>query len=105
MSITKICPTSQSRSMSITSKMNVRQALARANDSDADTTDAEAERILTAELERIWIRIQNNSNGYIMDRTEFGVFNRYRAQARFQNETAQQAVARYWNSISTADGH
>ena len=85
-------------------KMSVRQALESAQSSENETLDTETSTILTEELDRIWTRIQTQPTNYIMDRTEFGIFNRYRSDTRFQNETARTAIARYWNSINVSNG-
>ncbi len=105
MSILQARPTTQSLSMSRNRKVDVQTALHQAQASESDTVDPTTEATLAAELNRIWTRIQAHPNSYTMDQTEFGVFNRYRAQARFQNETARKAIERYWNSRSTIDGH
>lgn len=81
--------------------MTPKEALQQAHDSE--TANTAIETILEAELDRIWARVQAQPSSYIMDQTEFGIFNRYRYQPRFQNETARSAVARYWNSKTTAN--
>lgn len=103
MSITKLYHISPETAMSILSKMDVKEALRIANESDTDSP--EAERVLTLELDRIWTRIQNQPDSYTMNQTEFSVFNRYRAQPRLKNETARLAIARYWNSIRAGNSH
>lgn len=86
-------------------KMNMspKEALRRAN--DLETFDENLESILKAELDKTWARIQTQPSSYIMNQTEFGIFNRYRSDSRFQNETARSAVERYWNSKSVANSH
>ena len=105
MSILQARPRPLSPSMSRNSKSEVRNALQRAQESESDTLDAATEATLTEELDRIWARIQAQPTSYTMNQTEFGVFNRYRAQSRFQNETARSAVERYWNSRSAINSH
>lgn len=85
------------------SNMNPKEALRQAQ--ETDEVDATIEAVLESELDRIWARIQAQSSSYIMDQTEFGIFNRYRSQSRFQNETVRTAVERYWNSRSVANNH
>lgn len=105
MSILQARPTSLSPNMSRNSKSEVGTALQRAQESESDTLDVATEATLTEELDRIWARIQAQPTSYTMNQTEFGVFNRYRAQSRFQNETARRAVERYWNSRSMINSH
>lgn len=90
--------------MSRTSKSDVRAAVERAHRSESDRLDPETERILQRELDRVWAKIQTQPNSYTMDKLEFSVFNRYRNEDRFQNETARQAVERYWDSTVDVDG-
>ena len=104
MSITKCLPISKHSYNMSRNKMSVRQALESAQSSENETLDTETSTILTEELDRIWTRIQTQPTNYIMDRTEFGIFNRYRSDTRFQNETARTAIARYWNSINVSNG-
>lgn len=104
MSITYLTRTEGRPKMS-KSKMNVREALRRARESETDHVDADTESVLTTELARIWSSIQAEPDTYTMDLTEFGVFNRYRGQQRFQNETARKAVERYWNSKTETNSH
>lgn len=85
--------------------MDIRTALQRARDNESDNLDAETEATLVRELDRIWSKIQAHPSTYTMDQVEFSVFNRYRYQSRFQNETARQAIARYWNSRTTTNSH
>ena len=92
-------------SRTLKSKMNVREALKRAHDCESELLDTETERVLTNELNRIWIRVQAQPNTFTMNQTEFSVFNRYRSESRFQNETARKAVERYWNSKLAANSH
>lgn len=91
--------------MSRSSKNDVRAAVDRAHRSESDTLDAETEGTLRRELESVWAKILRQPNSYIMDQLEFAVFNRYRSEARFQNETARRAIERYWNSTTSTDGH
>lgn len=91
--------------MSRTSKSDVRAAVDRAHRSEAERLDPETERTLQRELDRVWTKIQGQPNSYTMDKLEFSVFNRYRSERRFQNETARKAIERYWNSTVSADGH
>lgn len=86
-------------------KMSVREALQRAQDSETEQVDADTEAILTTELDRVWTCVQAEPDTYTMDQTEFGVFNRYRQQQRFQNEIARKAVERYWNSKRETNSH
>jgi len=98
MSVLQARPTPQLPKMSRTSKMDVPTAVRRAQESESEMLDAATESTLTAELDRIWSRIQAQPAAYTMNQIEFSVFNRYRAQPRFQNETARRAIERYWNS-------
>ena len=91
--------------MSRTKAMDPKTALQRVQNSDTDSNDPAVEAVLTVELARIWSRIQAEPSSYIMDQTEFGIFNRYRSQPRFQNETAQKAIERYWNSKQASNSH
>lgn len=105
MSITKCLPVSKLQTTMSRNKTSLRQALEKAQNNETDTLDIETSTILKDELDRIWIRIQNQPNAYTMDQTEFGIFNRYRSDTRFQNEVARKAVARYWNSKTVSNGH
>lgn len=91
--------------MSRTNKSDVRAAVDRAHSSESERLDPETERTLQRELDRVWAKIQGQPNSYTMDKLEFSVFNRYRSEHRFQNETARKAVERYWSSTFGADGH
>lgn len=91
--------------MSRTSRSDVRAAVDKAHQSETERLDPDTEQTLQQELERVWGKIQTKPNSYTMDKLEFCVFNRYRSERRFQNETARQAIARYWNSITQADGN
>lgn len=91
--------------MSGHNKAEVRAALQQAQNNDSGNLDISTEQTLQQALDRVWQRIQDQPNSYTMDSTEFAVFNRYRSQSRFQNETARKAIERYWNSKSTANSH
>lgn len=91
--------------MSRANKAELRAAVERAQNNDSGNIDSATEHTLQQGLEQIWQQIQNQPSSYIMDMTEFAVFNRYRSDARFQNETARKAIERYWNSKSEANSH
>lgn len=105
MSIAQVYANTQPVKMSRSNKLDVRSALQRAHQNESEALDPETEAVLTRELERIWSRIQAQPSSFTMDQTEFSVFNRYRGQPRFQNETARQAIARYWNSRTNTNSH
>lgn len=92
-------------SMSGSNKSNVQAALQQARSNESGQLDASTEQTLRQELNRVWALIQNAPNSYTMDSTEFAVFNRYRAEPSFQNETARKAVERYWNNTSSTNSH
>lgn len=95
----------QKGQMSRTAKLDVKTALEQVQQHEMEMDVTEAENILIRELSAIWTRIQNSPDSYTMDQTEFAIFNRYRADARLQNEIARQAIARYWNSKTIANSH
>lgn len=103
MSILSLPQQSRPSSKSRVHNMNPKEALKTAQESD--NVDTSVETVLETELDRIWIKVQTQPSSYIMDQTEFGIFNRYRSQPRFQNETARSAVARYWDSKTVANSH
>lgn len=79
-------------------------AVERAHRNESERLDAGTEDTLRRELDRVWGLIRSRPTSYTMDKTEFAVFNRYRGENRYQNETAQKAVERYWNSRKATDG-
>ena len=85
--------------------MDAKDALKRAQENESESLDPTVEAALQRELERVWTKIQAQPSSYTMDKTEFGVFNRYRGQVKFQNETARKAIERYWNSIKVSNSH
>lgn len=49
-----------------------------------------------------WARIQASPDSYVMSELEFAVFSHYRARAEFQNNTARDALSRYWSQHEQA---
>ncbi|KAJ5297991.1 hypothetical protein N7508_008240 [Penicillium antarcticum] len=73
--------------------VDIRRALEEARDLSADTA---ANTLLETVAGEIWARIQAQPDTYLLSRDEFAVFNLYRT--RYPGETAQRAVARFWDS-------
>lgn len=90
--------------MSRHSRSDVQAAVDRAHRNESERLDANTEGTLRRELDRVWTLIRSKPNDYIMNETEFAVFNRYRGEDRYQNQTAQKAVERYWNNRRAVDG-
>ena len=90
--------------MSRTVQLSLRNAIHIAQNSQTEQLDPRITQILEEALAKIWRNVQAQPNSYIMSELEFSVFNRYRARAEFQNETARKAVSRYWNSQSANNG-
>jgi hypothetical protein len=64
---------------------------------DSDSPDQRHVRIVEEELVRIWRRIKDKPDSYVMSRLEFAIFNAYRQRPEYRNSTAQRAVERFWN--------
>jgi len=90
--------------MSRTDGVTVRQALQIAQNSTTEQLEPRIVQLLEEHLRQTWGRIEAHPKTYVMDALEFAVFNRYRARAQFQNETARKAVKRYWDSKGASDG-
>jgi hypothetical protein len=85
------------------SAFTVAQALEEARDSAEGARDPNVVGILEDEISRIWSRIQEQPDSYILSRDEFAVFNYF--QARFVgNQIAIDAKARYWANLSGRNG-
>jgi phosphate uptake regulator len=63
---------------------------------DSDSPDSRHVRIVEDELKRVWRRISDKPNSYVMSDLEFAIFNHHRNRDEYRNSTAQKAVERYW---------
>ena len=76
---------------------SVAQALEIARDSPDGSSYPTISKILEAALARIWSKVQNQPDSYVMTRDEFAVFNFF--QHRFTGDkTAVSARKRYWDN-------
>ncbi|KAJ4265419.1 hypothetical protein NW762_004707 [Fusarium torreyae] len=76
---------------------SVAQALEIARESPDGSSDPTISKILEAALARIWSKVQNQPDSYVMTRDEFAVFNFF--QHRFTGDkTAVSARKRYWDN-------
>ncbi|KIW44531.1 uncharacterized protein PV06_02992 [Exophiala oligosperma] len=84
--------------MSRTIKITTRQAIQIAQNSENGSIDPIILHLLELALCRIWQNIQSEPDSYVMTQVEFAVFNYHRALPELQNETAREAISRYWDS-------
>ena len=81
-----------------TSQLTPAKALEIARNSEDGLVPPSVTAVLERAIGEIWQRIQAEPTTYEMTKEEFVIFNYYRS--RFANiPTAQQAVARFWNTF------
>lgn len=71
----------------------------------ARNTEGELDPTVAAYLDQaardIWGSIRSQPDTYLLTKDEFAVFNLYRG--RFQGDTAEQAVDRYWRATQAQE--
>lgn len=78
-----------------------RQALERARSSEDGHVDPETRDTLETAIRELWRRIERDPSGYVLTRDEFALFNYFRDRYR-DSTLAQNAVARFWNSVQSS---
>ena len=87
---------------------SISRALEIVRNNEGTVTDPAATTVLERAIAAIWQRIQAQPDSYVMDRTEFAVFNYYRSRYR-DSALAERAAARFWTNFrgnaSEIDGY
>ena len=87
---------------------SISRALEIVRNTEGTVTDSAATAVLERAISTIWQRIQAQPDSYVMDKTEFAVFNYYRSRFR-DSIVAESAAARFWTNFrgnaSEIDGY
>lgn len=67
------------------------------NNPEGTRLSREVVETLQREVDRIWRRMQADSDTYTPSNIEFAVFNALAGQARKNDQKAQKAIQRHWN--------
>ena len=84
----------------------VAQALRRVRDSEPGQAPQDALNIIEKAIGELWQRIRARPDSYIMTRSEFALFNYFRARySQGANDSiARRAITRYWDQEALLNG-